>query len=279
MKIVFFLLFFILFNRGTSVVKSDYQPEVIFVQGGWFNMGGEVVYNDTLREVFMVHKVNVSDFYIGKYEVTNAQFCSFLNSLNLSSDEIRKRIKIDKDGCYIKLKEGKCIVIKGFELYPVTQVSWYTAVEFCNSLGGRLPTEAEWEYAARGGQKSKGYIYSGSNNIDAVGVVSENIRTLQKVGSLKPNELGIYDMSGNVMEYCFDWYDPDYYKYSPTKNPKGPNKPLKNTNTVLIKSFRGSSFNMPRTMATNSYRNGGMINGGGNYCTGFRICIDKKVKK
>ncbi|SFC80755.1 Sulfatase-modifying factor enzyme 1 [Parapedobacter composti] len=84
----------------------------------------------------------------------------------------------------------------------------------------RLPTEAEWEYAARGGKKSKGYIYSGSNNWKEV-TQKENY-AYKPVGKFKPNELGIYDMTGNVYEWCYDYYDEHYYSYSPKDNPMGP---------------------------------------------------------
>ena len=113
---------------------------------------------------------------------------------------------------------------------PVEQVSWDDCQEFIkklNALTGlkfRLPTEAEWEYAARGGKKSRGYKYSGSNNIDNVAwnrANSERLAKTHKVGTKSPNELGIYDMSGNVDEWCQDWYGS--YSSEAQTNPKGPN--------------------------------------------------------
>jgi len=87
-------------------------------------------------------------------------------------------------------------------------------------VGYRLPTEAEWEYAARGGNKSKGYKYSGSDNADDVAWYASNSKSMtQQVGKKAPNELGLYDMSGNVWECCSDWYDSGYYAKSPTTNP------------------------------------------------------------
>jgi len=114
--------------------------------------------------------------------------------------------------------------------YPVENVSWIDIQEFMirlNIAAGnknyRLPTEAEWEYAARGGQKSKGYIYSGSNRLDDVGWYHDNHGDdTQPVGKKQPNELGIYDMTGNVLEWCSDWFDAYYYSYSPQNNPTGP---------------------------------------------------------
>jgi formylglycine-generating enzyme required for sulfatase activity len=87
----------------------------------------------------------------------------------------------------------------------------------------RLPTEAEWEFAARGGKKSKGYEYAGSNEIEAVAWYDENSEDkTHPVGQKKPNELGILDMSGNVLEWCSDWYEESYYNSSPGNNPQGP---------------------------------------------------------
>ena len=112
---------------------------------------------------------------------------------------------------------------------PVEQVSWddcHTFINKLNQLTGRqfrLPTEAEWEYAARGGKWSNGYLYSGSNNVTEVAWIWENEddETTHQVKTKKPNELGIYDMSGNVSEWCEDWYGM-YPKVGETKDPKGP---------------------------------------------------------
>ena len=112
---------------------------------------------------------------------------------------------------------------------PVEQVSWNDCQTFINKLNSasgfhfRMPTEAEWEYAARGGSSSRGYKYAGGNDINAVAWYDGNSgRQTHDVGTKRPNELGIYDMSGNVWEWCSDWYGDKYYGSSSSTNPKGP---------------------------------------------------------
>lgn len=176
---------------------ADVGGDFIFVKGGTFQMGS----NEESDEK-PIHSVTVDDFYIGKYEVTQKEWKEIMGS-NPS-------------------------YFKGDNL-PVEQVSWDDIQEFLRKLnaktGGnyRLPTEAEWEYAARGGASSRGYKYAGSNDIDEVAWYSSNSGSkTHQVGTKQPNELGIYDMSGNVWEWCSDWYDSSYYSSSPSRNPKGP---------------------------------------------------------
>ncbi len=166
------------------------------VSGGTFEMGS---LSGSIDER-PVHSVTLSTYYIGETEVTQELWQAVMGS-NPSRFTGSQR--------------------------PVEQVSWNDCQEFIeqlNALTGkkfRLPTEAEWEYAARGGNKSKGYIYSGSNDVDAVAWYSDNIESsTHEVKGKLPNELGLYDMSGNVWEWCSDWYDS--YSAESATNPQGP---------------------------------------------------------
>ena len=178
------------------------EPELIKVESGTFTMGctdGEC-YEDG-REL-PAHQVTVSSFKIAKYQVTQKQWKAVMGTLpsmpyNLQGDNL-----------------------------PVPYISWNNAQEFIDKLNEatgkkyRLPTEAEWEFAARGGNKGKGYKYSGSDDIDKVTWYKDNSKQQpQPVGMKTPNELGIYDMSGNVWECCSDWYGP--YADTPQTNPTG----------------------------------------------------------
>ena len=207
--------------------KKTFIAEMISVKGGTFTMGS----TEGGPDEHPTHQVTVSDFMIGKYEVTQELWESVMG--NNPSD------------------------FKGSKK-PVEYVGWYDVVEFCNQFsekqglqkvysgsgdkivcdfnlnGYRLPTEAEWEYAAKGGNKSKGYRYSGSNNIDAIAWYDGDLgSTTNDVGRKNPNELGIYDMSGNVWEWCWDRYGT--YNSGNQTNPKG-------ASSGSDRVFRGGSW-------------------------------------
>ncbi len=179
---------------------NDVSFEMIPVEGGTFTMGATAEQGDDARDDEKPsHEVTLSNYAIGKFEVTQALWTAVMG-INPSKFKGDNR--------------------------PVESVSYFDCQEFLQKLNGligrnfRLPTEAEWEYAARGGKKSKGYKYSGSNNIDEVAWYYSNSGSqTHPVGTKKPNELGIYDMSGNVWEWCNDRYG-DYTSTS-AKNPIG----------------------------------------------------------
>ncbi len=198
-----------------TAARFDFEPETILVEGGTFRMGSDDKNADDDEQP--IHSVTLSDFSIGKYEVTNAQFCAFLNEKGNQKEGRAEWINLEgsyrNEKCRISKRSNRFEVERGYEDHPVIYVSWYGARAFCNWLKGKtgknyqLPTEAQWEFAARGGNKSRGYKYAGSDNLDIVGWYDDNSGGgTHKVGQKRSNELGIYDMSGNVWEWCQDWY-------------------------------------------------------------------------
>ena len=201
---------------------------MVYVSGGTFTMGATSEQgSDAEDDEKPTHSVTVSDFYICKYEVTQTLWKEVMGN-NPSS-------------------------WKGDNL-PVENVSWDDCQDFIrklNTLTGknfRLPTEAEWEFAARGGNKSRGYKYAGSNNIGDVAWYDGNSgNKTHVVGTKSPNELGIYDMSGNVYEWCQDWYG-DYSSASQT-NPTG-------ASNGSYRVLRGGSWYNIARFCRSSNRNG-----------------------
>ncbi|MEZ5012358.1 MAG: SUMF1/EgtB/PvdO family nonheme iron enzyme [Bacteroidales bacterium] len=224
--------------------------EMIKVKGGTFNMGSESG-NETEMPV---HTVTLSPFSMSAREVTNTEFARFLNA-NISRITFEGNGEVvlfdgipvyylkvygddyDKSGfrVHIAYSDGKFRVNSECDGFPAILVSWEGAKAFCRWAGGRLPTEAEWEYAAREG----GYAstYSGGDNIDLLGWYYRNSRNADceltgdsrgifKTGQKRPNSLGFYDLTGNAAEWCSDIYQADYYKNSPEVNPAGPEKGL-----------------------------------------------------
>ncbi len=214
---------------------------MVKVRGKAFTRG------ETLKksDLYPVHKVKVKSFYISKYEITQKQWNQIMDSVDCP--------------------------VKGDD-YPVSNVSWWDAVKFCNKLsrkerltpcydllkgrmvkcnydasGYRLPSEAEWELAATGGGDEYRKKYAGDADIDKVGWTA--IKLPHPVGQKKANRLGIYDMTGNVFEWCNDWYDMSYYKMSKLQpeNPKG-------ANYGNFKSIRGGCYLSGAKDATVSYR-------------------------
>jgi|AntRauTorcE11898_2_1112593.scaffolds.fasta_scaffold04834_3 formylglycine-generating enzyme required for sulfatase activity len=185
-------------------IKKIAGMELVKVEGGCFDMGCTIEQSNCDDDEKPVHEVCVDDFYISKTEVTQKMWRKVMGNNHSRFDNC--------DNC------------------PVENVSWKDVQEFIRKLNHktngnyRLPTEAEWEYAARGGKKSQDYKYAGSNDIGSVAWHFNNSGgKTHPVGQKQPNELGLYDMSGNVWEWCSDRYDSDYYKNSPRNNPQGPN--------------------------------------------------------
>lgn len=212
----------------TAYAQRPEEPAMVRVEGGTFEMGS----NNEADEK-PVHTVTVGSFSIGKYEVTVAEYRAYCTATG------RKMPVAPPWGW--------------FDNHPITLISWTEASDYCDWLTDktgklyRLPTEAEWEYAARGGNKSKNTRYSGSQNVEAVAWYDAQGLGSKPVGTKQPNELGIYDMSGNVFEFCSDWYDAAYYSKSPVVNPRGP---LNGLSRVL----RGGSWLTPAIFSTVTHR-------------------------
>lgn len=194
---------------------------MIHVEGGTFNMGTTVEQDkDARSDESPIHEVTLSDYYIGETAVTQELWKAVMNT---TMQKLAAAAGLDKD-------EIGCVGAN----YPMYYLTWYDCqnfIEKLNKITGenfRLPTEAEWEFAAKGGNKSKGYKYSGGNDLEEVAWCEHNAfvgkyyESFFPIKHKKPNELGIYDMSGSVWEWCQDWYDENYYSYSPKVNPTGP---------------------------------------------------------
>lgn len=240
----------------TPYLKTD----MVNIPAGSFRMGSE----DGDKTEQPVHQVSLSAYRIGKYEVSNLEFANFLNCMidRITIEGEGDVVNIDgipvyhlkvygedyiKTGfkVHISYKDGSFQVNNDCVSFPAILVTWEGARMFCEWAGGRLPTEAEWEYAAKGA-KNTSNKYSGGNNIaelawyfrnskDAACPLMDDSRGLNRSGGRKPNSLGLYDMTGNTAEWCLDIYDNSYYEISPAENPAGPDK-------GIFRVIRGGSW-------------------------------------
>ena len=242
-------------SSGSNYTENAFglDLKMVYVEGGSYDMGctGEQGSSCDSDEQ-TVRYVTVSDFYIGQFEITQAQWQAVMGTSIYQQQS----------------KAGGSSTYGTGNDYPMYYVSWEEAKEFCRRLSQqtgktyRLPTEAEWEYAARGGKKTQNSKYSGGFSIDYVGWYTDNSGgKTHAVGTKAANELGIYDMSGNVWEWCEDWYG-DYRSYD-TDNPKGATSGSYRVN-------RGGSWFSSAECCRVSYRD---YNSPGyrNYNLGFRV--------
>uniref|UniRef100_UPI0039A4F2DD formylglycine-generating enzyme family protein n=1 Tax=Ornithobacterium rhinotracheale TaxID=28251 RepID=UPI0039A4F2DD len=204
---------------------NELEIEFIPVTGSLFNMGNKEGDDDEKP----LHMVRVKDFYIGKTEVTQELYRTIMK---------KNPSEFNCDFC------------------PVERVSWLDTQEFIKKLNQitglkfRLPSEAEWEFSAKGGKKSKRFDYSGGNEINKIAWNASNSSgRSHPVSEKEPNELGISDMTGNVWEWCQDWYEPDYYQFSPKNNPV-------NTNLGSSRVLRGCSWRNNEDKCRVTYRFG-----------------------
>ncbi len=263
------LVFLIFFSYLTCANAQILEPDMISVQGSTFMMGT----NDGETDEQPAHKVQLSDFYIGKFEITVKQYRQFCEETERDFPKPPPKTSDPRTGenWYFEHPNVKEWVWQ--DEWPIVNITWYDAVAYCEWLSDytgrkyRLPTEAEWEFAARGGKKSKGFEYSGSNKPEDVAWYDEttNEAGLKPVGTKRANELGIHDMSGNAWEWCSDFYLQTFYAKSPVKNPIGPA-------TGIFKVVRGGSWyyydSMSRVFTRDSPKAGES-----NWNYGFRVVM------
>jgi formylglycine-generating enzyme required for sulfatase activity len=266
-------------RQQTTASGSAYKDpttgmEFVRVKGGCYQMGD--TFGDGDSDEKPVHEVCVGDFYIGKYDVTVGDFRKFVNGTGYSTEAEKG------DGCYAwtgskwEKDSSKNWKNPGFsqeDRNPVVCVTWNDAkayAEWMQTKSGktvRLPTEAEWEYAARSGGKSE--KYAGGNDIDSVAWYYGNSGNMtHPVGTKSPNGLGLYDMSGNVWQWTDDWYGDKYYSESPRNNPAGPN-------SGQYRVLRGGSWvNTPVNVRAASRGRG--VPAGRTLDLGFRLALSAR---
>ena len=194
------------------------ENNMVLIPGGNFIMGKNT---DRGSDFSPAHSITIDSFYIDANEATNAEYKAFCDATGNKLPEFWNN-EIFRCG-------------DNFADYPVVGINWYDAIKYAQWAGKRLPTEAEWEYAARGGLIDKDYPTG-----DTLGRIEENKslpwnNKIVKVGLFPPNNYGLYDMDGNVWEWIADSYDENYYTGSPDKNPQGPDK-------IINRVIRGGSW-------------------------------------
>src|SRR5687768_1294931 len=239
-------------------------PGMVLVKGGTFVMGS----HDGFQYEGPPHKVTVKSFWMDRYEVTVNDFARFIKSTGYKTEaekfgwagvfDVKAGEWKKMDGANWRHPDGPNMTAPANE--PVTQVSWNDATAYAKWAKKRLPTEAEWEYAANGGQSGKKYAWGDElrprgqyaanwwqGTFPERNTVGDGFLGRAPVGKFAPNGYGLYDLSGNVWEWCADWFDKTYYARSPSLNPSGPPKGEE-------RAIRGGSWMCSE-----------------NYCAGYRV--------
>jgi formylglycine-generating enzyme required for sulfatase activity len=211
-------------HQGGSTTVTD----MVLIPAGEFSMGSALP--EANPDEKPVHTVYVSAFSIDRFEVTNAEYRNFILATGHKPPRVEAAWAEPYNWTGTDYPSGKAS-------HPVVLVSWHDAAAYAAWAGKRLPTEAEWEKAARSGLAGKLFPYGDTIEAAQANFFISYLRTreLRPVGSFRPNAFGLYDMAGNVWEWCRDWYSPGYYLKSPAQNPSGP---LHGENKV----FRGGAW-------------------------------------
>jgi formylglycine-generating enzyme required for sulfatase activity len=225
-------------------------------------MGSETAEDDERP----VHAVTLDGFWLGKCEVTNGQYQRFQADSGYDGAE-------DASADYLKHFKSDT-VFSTDDGYPVLYVSWLNAQAFCEWLSRKtghlysLPTEAQWEYACRAGSLGKWHCGDDESELSRYAWFGDKEGTTHLVGTKEPNDFGLYDMHGNVMEWCLDWYAADYYSRSPSTNPA-------NTTPGEIRTFRGGAWRAspPNCAAPNRHKN---APDSASFMIGFRVARNQK---
>jgi len=250
------------------------------IPAGTFTMGSPN--SEIGRDMFeQQHQVNLSAFRMSKYEITNTEYAAFLNAKGVDryghyvEGPFTEEILVTANtGWGLWYSDNQWVPVKGYENHPVINVRWFGAAEFAAYAGGRLPTEAEWEYACRGGTNTPfntgvclddtqgNYAWDSPYNI-CTNTNSVNANKTQPVGTYAPNAYGLYDMHGNVWEWCSDFLQS--YPIVPQTHPTGPEK-------GVARIFRGGSWNTDAQFCRSAFRQQDFYEEG---VVGFRIVIDQ----
>lgn len=248
----------IYYGTTYSFIPGSVVIPTVVVHGGTFEMGGTAEQDTFVKDnEFPIHRVTVDKFEMGTTEITNAQYLKFLISRKVGSGGYEltasgaAKAFIDFKNPYglsYNTARAAWIIKPGLEDYPIVNVTWYGANEFCRWAGGRLPTEAEWEWAARGGSQGN-QLFSGCtlSNLSDYAWYQANVKDFpigandtQPVGTKTKNEASLYDMSGNVWEWVADWYN--LYLAMDQINPKGMNDADAAESGITEKVRRGGGW-------------------------------------
>ncbi|MCK4667514.1 formylglycine-generating enzyme family protein [Candidatus Dependentiae bacterium] len=220
-------------------IKFIKKSNMIKIQAGSFMMGSSD--GEGFPRERPYHKVYLDEYYISKYEVTNKEYAEFLNDYGKDTDDNGNNMIHEYELVLMK-SGGRWSPQPDYDNYPVVHITWYGAVQYCKwlsdktGLNFRLPTEAEWEYACRAGSDGRCCFGNDRSQLSNYAWYNKNSGDhTHPVGAKQPNQWGLYDMHGNVREWCSDWFGSNYYNSSPSRNPKGPSSGSDRVN-------RGGSF-------------------------------------